>query len=65
MDKQTFLGLIQQRKSKGIDYSKSLCTCDPDTGCCQYANKLSDEYKQHKNRLYELSKHLNCWKESS
>ena len=31
----------------------------------QYANKLSDEYKQHKNRLYELSKHLNCWKESS
>ena len=31
----------------------------------QHANKLSDEYKQHENRLYELSKHLDCWKESS
>ncbi len=28
----------------------------------QYANKLSGEYKQHKNRLFELSERLNCWK---
>lgn len=31
----------------------------------QYANNLSIEYKQHKNRLYELSNRLNCWEESS
>lgn len=30
-----------------------------------HAKNLSNEYDIHKSRLYDLSKHLNCWKKSA